>query len=258
VASPVIVTRPAAPGQRLAAALQRQGHDVAWWPAFDILPPADEGVVRRALDRLADYDLALFVSPNAVHATAERMTAAWPGGTAIGAVGASTRDAALAELPGSAQAAVVAPDEGDDAGSEGFWRAWQASGRSARRVLLLRAATGRDWIVDQLRAADAEVDALAVYDRCPHRLTEGERSRLRAWMQRGGRPAVVVSSTEAVGSLLDQVRAVDGAVAWLQAGRAIATHPRVALRLQAAGFETVVTSDADDSSVIRKLESIQG
>ncbi|HEX5639501.1 MAG TPA: uroporphyrinogen-III synthase [Burkholderiaceae bacterium] len=256
--APVIVTRPAAPGQRLAVALRRHGCDVAWWPAFDILPPADEAAVRRALDRLAGYDLALFVSPNAVHATAERLRGEWPAGTVIGAVGASTRDAALAELPGAANVAVVAPDDADESGSEGFWRAWRASGRGARRVLLLRAATGRDWIVDQLRAASAEVDALAIYDRCPHRLSEGERTRLRAWLQRGEAPVVVVSSAEAVGTILEQVRGVEGAVAWLQAGRAIATHPRVAQRLQAAGFLNVATSDADDSSVLRKLESFQG
>jgi uroporphyrinogen-III synthase len=256
--APVIVTRPAAPGQRLAAALRHHGRDVAWWPAFDILPPADETAVRRALDRLADYDLALFVSPNAVHATAERLSGEWPAGTVIGAVGASTRDAALAELPGAANAPVVAPDDADESGSEGFWRAWRASGRRARRVLLLRAATGRDWIVDQLRAADAEVDALAVYDRRNHHLPEEELSRLRTWMRRGGVPVVIVSSAEAVGAILEQVRGVEGAVDWLQAGWAIATHPRVAQRLQAAGFPDVFTADSDDSSVIGKLESFQG
>ncbi|MGB2817697.1 MAG: uroporphyrinogen-III synthase [Burkholderiaceae bacterium] len=256
--APVIVTRPAAPGQRLTAALRNRGCDVAWWPAFDILPPADDTAVRGALARLADYDLALFVSPNAVHATTERLSGAWPAGTVIGAVGASTRDSALAELPGAAMATVVAPDDRDESGSEGFWRAWRATGRRARRVLLLRAATGRDWIVDQLRAEGAEVDALAVYDRCPHRLPAGELARLRTWMQRGVAPAVIVTSAEAVGASLEQVRGIEGAAEWLQAGRAIATHPRVAQRLQAAGFQNVVTTDSDDSSVVRKLESFQG
>ena len=255
--APVIVTRPAAPGQRLTAALRNRGGDVAWWPAFDILPPADESAVRRALAQLADYDLAIFVSPNAVHATAERLGRDWPAETVIGAVGASTRDAALAELRGAANATVVAPDDRDESGSEGFWRAWRATGRSARRVLLLRAAAGRNWIVDQLRAEGAEVDALAVYDRCPHRLPPGELARLRAWMQRGVVPAVIVTSTEAVGAIVDQVRGVEGAAEWLQAGRAIATHPRVAQRLQAAGFQDVATVDSDDSSVVRKLESFE-
>jgi uroporphyrinogen-III synthase len=256
--APVIVTRPAAPGQRLVAALRRRGADVAWWPAFDIKPPANETAVRRALAKLASYDLALFVSPNAVLATAERLDTDWPSGTVIGAVGASTREAALSELRGVGQATIVAPDEGDESGSEGFWRAWRASGRQARRAVLLRAATGRDWIVDQLRATGAEVDVVAVYDRRPHRLEEGERSRLRAWMAREDAPITVVSSTEAVAAILEQVNAVDGAADWLRRGHAVATHPRVAQRLHEVGFLEVETSAPDDCTVIGKLESIQG
>src|SRR5512140_1211557 len=216
--APVIVTRPAAPGQRLSAALRAKGLEVAWWPAFDILPPADEISVRHALDRLAEYDLALFVSPNAVHATAERLSAPWPPGTVLGAVGASTRDAALSELPGASGATVVAPDDGDQSGSEGFWRAWRATNRRARRALVLRAATGRDWVIAQLRDEGAAVEALPIYDRCPHRLAEGERVRLLGWMAERAVPAVIVSSAEAVGAILEQVGGIEGAAEWLQAG----------------------------------------
>ena len=172
--APVIVTRPAAPGQRLAAALRHRGCDVAWWPAFDILPPADEAAVRRALDRLADYDLALFVSPE--RGPRDGGTTARESGRPAPSSVRSARVHAMRRSPNCRARRtppVVAPDDADESGSEGFWRAWRASGRGARRVLLLRAATGRDWIVDQLRAADAEVDALAVYDRCPHRLPRG-------------------------------------------------------------------------------------
>jgi hypothetical protein len=41
-------------------------------------------------------------------------------------------------------------------------------------------------------------------------------------------------------------------------GSAIATHPRVAQRLQETGFLHVMTAAADDSSVIDQLESIKG
>ncbi|HET9025804.1 MAG TPA: uroporphyrinogen-III synthase [Burkholderiaceae bacterium] len=256
--APIIVTRPAAPGQRLVATLRRRGCEVAWWPAFDIAPPVDEAAVRQALDHLGDYDLALFVSPNAVHATAERLTADWPASTVIGAVGASTREAAASELRGAGAAAIVAPDDDDDSGSEGFWRAWRASGRCARRVLLLRAATGRDWIIEQFRANDAQVDALAVYDRTPYQLPEGERHRLSGWIGTGVPPITIVSSAEAVGAIVEQVRGVEGGDEWLKGGTAIATHPRVAQRLQVAGFRSIATSAPDDLAVIDKLESIQG
>ena len=92
----------------------------------------------------------------------------------------------------------------------------------------------------------------------PHRLPEGERKRLRAWVERAVPPVTIVSSAEAVGTMLEQVDGVEGARDWLLGGQAIATHPRVAQRLHAAGFLRVETSDPADSAVIDRLESIQG
>jgi uroporphyrinogen-III synthase len=255
--APVIVTRPGGPGQRLNDALNRRGRDVVWCPAFDIGPPVDEELVRRTLDRLAEYDLALFVSPNAVHATAERLREPWPAGTVIGAVGAATREATAA-LPGAGSASTLAPDDRDESGSEGFWRAWQMRAGNARRVLVLRALTGRDWIIDRFREAGAVVDVLPVYDRRPHVLGEQERLRLHEWMRTGRQPITIVSSTDAVTSILEQTGCVEGAPQWLKHGIALATHPRVAQRLDSAGFARVELSSADDSAVIRTLELIDG
>ena len=92
----------------------------------------------------------------------------------------------------------------------------------------------------------------------PHVLPEGERARLRGWLARGAAPITIVSSAEAVGAILEQVSRVADATEWLQRGTAIATHPRVAQRLQTAGFATVETCAPDDSAVIGKLESLQG
>ncbi len=71
-------------------------------------------------------------------------------------------------------------------------------------------------------------------------------------------PITIVSSAEAVGAILEQVERVEGAAEWLRRGLAIATHPRVAQRLHAAGFANVEAAASDDSAVIGKLESIQG
>ena len=255
--APVIVTRPAEPGRRLVEELGRRGREVVWCPAFDIVAPADEAEVGRVLARLADYDLALFVSPNAVQATAARLAADWPASTVIGAVGAATLEATAA-LRGAAHAVRLAPDQEDESGSEGFWRAWQASGRLAHRVLLLRAAAGRDWIVDRFRAAGAVVDALAVYERRAHRLGEPERRLIQEWQRDGRAPITIVSSTESVASILEQLEGIEGAADWLKQGIALATHPRIAQRLHSAGFARIETSSADDSAVIGTLESMHG
>ena len=252
----IIVTRPARPGQRLTDRLRQLGRDAVWWPAFDIRPAADVAGARARLRRVAEYDLALFVSAHAVQATAQLLDAEWPATTAIGAVGAATRDAALAELRGARQATIVAPNVEDESGSEAFWRAWQMTGRHARRALLLRAESGRDWIIEQLRATGATVDPIAVYQRGAHALTADDVAALRRWLQSKIAPLTVVTSTEAVDALLEQVSSIGEAVGWLQAGTVVATHPRVAQRLHLAGFRHIETCDADDDAIVRKLESI--
>ena len=85
----VIVTRPASAGKRLFDRVIEQGHRALWWPAFDIGAVPDIERARNTLARLADYDLAIFVSIHAVRAARPLLGGAWPSGTMIGAVGAS-------------------------------------------------------------------------------------------------------------------------------------------------------------------------
>ena len=94
----VIVTRPASAGQRLFERLLERGHRAWWWPVFDIGAAPDAQRARTTLARLADYDLAIFVSANAVRAAQPLLSGAWPPGTMMGAVGASTRAALEADL----------------------------------------------------------------------------------------------------------------------------------------------------------------
>ncbi|MDF3832511.1 uroporphyrinogen-III synthase, partial [Cupriavidus basilensis] len=62
----VVVTRPAGQSRQLTEALSAAGLDVLGFPLLAIGPAADEGRLRAALARLADFSLVVFVSPNAV------------------------------------------------------------------------------------------------------------------------------------------------------------------------------------------------
>lgn len=251
----VIVTRPGGAGQRLTERVTERGHLAAWWPAFDIGSAPDIEAARTALARLADYDLALFVSANAVRATVPLLKAPWPHGTIIGAVGAATRAAVDAELQ-PAGATLIAPDDDGDSGSEAFWRAWQAYGARARRVLLLRAADGRDWLTERFIDSGATVDPVATYTRRARQLSLDDVARLRSWVSANVSAVTVFSSSESVTALAQQVDSA--AWAWLRRGTAIATHPRIAQRLATEGYARVINATFDDEAIIAKLESIHG
>ncbi len=250
----VIVTRPASSGKRLFERIVDSGQQALWWPAFDIDALRDIAAARDALARLANYELAIFVSTNAVHATRPLLGSAWPLTTMIGAVGMSTRTAIDVELKPAAGLVMMASDEDQQSGSEAFWRAWQASGRRAHRVLILRAEGGRNWLSERFAEQGAEVDAVAVYSRRVHRLSAGEQRQLQRWIAECVRPLIIFSSTEAV-SALDQQTDSAGQ-AWLRTGTAIACHPRIAQQLMSNGYSRVVNATFDDDVIIAKLESI--
>lgn len=254
-AAPILVTRPDKPGRDLAAALAARGAPALWLPAFDLAPAPDPAAARAALDALQDDDLAVFVSPAAVRAVAGLLGRAWPARTAIGAVGNATAQAVREELALPDTVRIVAPDADDDGGSESLLVALDAQAVKPRRALILRAAAGREWLSERLAERGTQVQAVAVYDRRPHVLSDSERAQLAAG---SGVIESVFSSSEAVETLRTMLAGVNGAWHRLLAGTAIASHPRVAERLVAAGFAHVVVARLAADDVLDALARARG
>lgn len=248
----IVVTRPADAGRALAADLAARGGAVVCAPAFAIGPAPDVGATRRLLARVADFDLAVFVSPAAVRAVAAHLAGAWPAQTAVAAVGAATLDAVAASIPGAQAARLIAPppappgseEAANDTGSEALWRALQDASLQPRRVLLLRAQAGREWLRERLAAAGAEVVAHAVYTRIAAFPDPVALAAMRAWHAAGRSAAIVITSSEAVDVVAKQWPAhaevaAAGIVPWLRAATVVVTHERIGERARAAGFRDV-------------------
>jgi uroporphyrinogen-III synthase len=115
--------------------------------------------------------------------------------------------------------------------------------------LLLRAAHGREWLVERLRATGARVTPLAVYARVAAQWDAPLRQRLQAVLRQGMAPALLVSSSEAIDAVRQQLDAVPGAWDWAQRGCALATHPRIEARLREQGFARVVVCRPDVAAI---------
>ncbi len=233
--------------------LQQAGRDAVWWPAFELGAAPDPSRARATLGALADFDLAIFVSPAAVQAVADLRDAPWPRDTMIGAVGAATEAAVHRHLKLPDDASVIAPAE-HGSGSEAFWAAWIQQARAAHRVLILRAQHGREWLGEQFGSTGAQVEMLPVYTRTEHTLDGAGLTRLRRWVDADARVVTVFSSSEAVDALDRQLVVPSGAPAWLRRGVAVATHERVAEKLLAAGYTRVELSAPDDDALMARLE----
>ncbi len=252
----VVVTRPSNAGERLQQRLRGEGWDAVWWPAFMLGPPADEAHARATLMRLADFDLAVFVSPAAVAAAAALSEGPWPSTTLVGAVGAATADAIRTRLTLGNEVTVVTPADESAAGSEAFWTEWRRRGLTAKRVLVLRAQHGREWLSDRFSEAGASVEALPVYTRNEPALGAGDAALLQRKVAANDTVVSIFSSSEAIDALDRQVAPVKGAARWLRHGTAIATHPRIRERLLAAGYKRVELSESGDDALITRLESL--
>lgn len=222
------------------------------WPAFDIAPPPDPAAAAARLAALAAGELVVVVSPAAAAALAA-LRPDWPASTGFAAVGAGTATA-LRQALGSA-ANIIEPDPALTTGSEALWDTLDELGLPAR-VLIARAEHGREWLAERLAAAGVAVEVLVVYRRIALTLAPVQVAQLAAAIG-GPPPVLVVTSSEAVEVLLQALATVPGALAWAQAGRALAIHPRIAGRLHAAGFAAVEPVAAEDGAVLAKLESLR-
>lgn len=250
----VLVTRPQPQADDWVARLRAAGVDAHSLPLLRIDAPADTAAVASAWQSLGDDVLAVFVSPNAAARFFEYRPEgmAWPSGLWAGAIGPGT-SAALRQC-GVPSGCVVEPDP--DAGvfdSEALWRCL-APRREWRgvRVLVVRGENGRDWLASTLQQQGAEVRFVEAYRRTAPQPSGAEQALLNQAIAHPARHAWLFSSSQAV----DHLQQLAPGAAWQQAW-AIASHPRIAARAQAAGFGHVLQAGPALPDLLAALASIQ-
>lgn len=155
----VVVTRAAAQQAELAGALRAAGATVVALATIAIAPPADGGAaLAAAISRLGEYHWVVLTSTNGARAFLDALPdPALAAGVRFAAVGRSTAEVLTrAGLPVD-----LVPDEFV---GEALLDAFPSpSVEDSRRVLLVRAAVGRDVVPDGLRAAGWEPDIVGAY-----------------------------------------------------------------------------------------------
>ena len=194
----VLVTRPQPQAQALMDCITAAGGRALHLPALEIAPPTDPGPLRAALAGLADFDLALFASANAVRGLLAEAGGGidWPARLMTGAVGEKT----AAALEAAGIAVTLVPETGFD--SEHLLALPALAEVAGRRVLLVSGEGGRELLRDTLTARGAEVVQVASYCR---RLPAVDPSPvLDAWSA-GGIQAVTVASNESLHNLFELI-----------------------------------------------------
>lgn len=242
----IVVTRPRAQAAPLAKMIAAAGGNALLFPLLEIAPADDAGGLSQAVAQLAEYSLAVFVSPNAVrHALPVLLVGrAWPAGVQAAAVGPGT----VAALADAGVPNCLVPAARYD--SEGLLELPElaADRMAGQRIAIFRGDGGRELLADTLRERGASVDCITCYRRSGP--SHGLVPLLAAW--RGGQlDALTVSSSEGLRYLVDLLDA-EG-FAFLQKTPLFVPHARIAENARALGLSNILLTDAADAGILAGL-----
>ena len=233
----ILVTRPRDQATALAQAIATAGGVPVLFPLLDIAPVADTRVLREQLSRLARFDLAIFISTNAVQ----------HGMAAIAAQQAALPPQVATIGPGSAQALrdcgvanVLVPTARSD--SEGLLSLPQLAEMAGKRVMILRGDGGRELLGDTLKARGATVEYATCYRRSKTRQGAAELLRERP-------DAITVTSSEALAHLHEML----GAGSTMLSTPLFVPHARIAELAARQGWTEIVLTAAGDDGLLASL-----
>jgi uroporphyrinogen-III synthase len=247
----IVVTRPEREAEGLAALIRDAGGEALCVPALEIRELADLSAFHAVADRLESFDLAIFVSRNAVRGALallreRRGTKPWPARLRPAAIGPGSR----AELEAHGLSGVLAPADGAD--SEALLALPELAAVAGKRVVIFRGEGGRKLLGESLAVRGAHVE----HAPCYRRAAPEAGARLRAAWSGGPVDAVTVSSAEALANLARMLE--QAGLPRLGDIPLFVSHARVAREAPAAGARRTIVAGPADAEMLASLVAYFG
>jgi uroporphyrinogen-III synthase len=234
----IVVTRPAGQAAHLATALVELGAHPILFPVLTILDLENPKPLLDIAFRLDEFEIAVFVSPNAVNKSLNTILAhrAWPAHLRAATVGESSER----ELARHGITRVLAPTGRFD--SEALLELSELHDVEGKRIVIFRGDGGRELMGDTLAARGAEVTHVTCYRR--GRPTHDGAMLLKHWEQRT-LDALTVTSSEGLRNLYAMVGKLGQA--WLRKTPLFVPHERIASQAGLFGLVDIhLTGPGDD------------
>ncbi len=236
----IVVTRPREQAAPLAQRITQAGGQAILFPLLEISPVADSQFLRSLVARLPEFNLAIFISPNAVRY----------GMAAIHAAGAIPPKLKIATVgQGSAKALrdlgvdkIIAPQERFD--SEALLALPELQQVAGWRVVIFRGDGGRELLGDTLKARGASVEYAACYQRA-------KPQQDSAMLLAADPDAITVTSSEALAYLWEMLDSA--AKERLAAVPLFVPHARIAEAAYKLGWRVVVPTAGGDDGLLAGL-----
>ncbi len=240
----IVITRPAHQAQVLAGMIRAAGGQAILFPVLEILDADDLKPFNALIDRLEAFDLAIFISPNAVHKAMNLIAArrTLPAELRIAAIGRGSVKA----LRQFGITEVIAPAKRSD--SEALLALPPLQEVRGLRVVIFRGEGGRELLGDTLMARGARIEYAECYRRGKPDLDA--LPLLNAWA-RDELHAIVVTSSDGLKNLFEMV-GKPGQCS-LRTTPLVVPHLRIAETARGLGLGNVVLTEAGDEGIVAGL-----
>ena len=241
----IVITRPASQSEQLARLVREAGGEPLCVPAIEIRPLADPAAFEALARRLEQFDLAIFVSRNAVRSALGLLGGRpWPVRLKVATVGQGSRE----ELEHAGFTDVIAPAAQSD--SEALLALPELTSVRGRRIVIFRGDGGRQLLGDELGKRGAQVE----YAACYRRVRPAGEGLAALWAR--GVDAVALSSAEGLANFIDMLG--EDAIAKLAGVALFVPHERVAREAGRRGLPRTVVAGPRDAQVAAALVAYFG
>jgi uroporphyrinogen-III synthase len=238
----IVVTRPREQAKLLVQEITRLGGTCIQLPLLEITPLVDDTYLKSVIARLHEFDLAIFISPNAVHFGMEAIHSAGglPASLRVATIGSSSAKA-LHELGASN---IIAPKEQFD--SESLLAVPELLTVAGKKIVIFRGENGRELLGDTLKSRGAFVENVACYQRrkTAHDMTE---------LLTANPDVLTVSSSEALHNLYNMLDSFNKAR--MMALPLFVSHVRIATVAQQLGWHNIIQTVDGDKGLLSGLIS---
>jgi uroporphyrinogen-III synthase len=248
----ILVTRPAQQALHLAELIRQAGGNPILFPALEIVDLPDLKPLNALIERLEQFDLAIFISPNAVQKAMNLIRARreLPPTLKIASIGKGSRKA----LQQFGVQNVIAPTQGFD--SEALLALPELQNVRGMRIVIFRGDGGRELLGDSLVARGAQVTYAECYRRQKPQAAQDMGDALRYLWARNELNAVTVTSAEALRNLYDIADKL--CQQWLKKTPLFVPHERIAQAARELGLEQVFVTEAGDEAMVAGIVAWRG
>ncbi len=245
----VLVTRPRDQAEGLAQRIEQEGGEAIRFPVIEITEPRDTRALRSIIDRLDEFALAIFISPNAVNRVIGLIGARlekFPEHLSVAGVG---RGSAMALERLGIKNVIVPKDRFD---SESLLALPALQQVANKRIVIFRGEGGRELLGDTLTQRGATVE----YAECYRRTRPlADAAPLLERGVGGAIDIVSITSLDGLHNLLDM--AGTAGRPWLLRTPVVVISERLAAACRESGFQQtpVLAREASDEAIVAAIKT---